>query len=172
MVMLLPGGYDPETGELDVPPYRWSNAMYAYNALQRVETGARTYYDMHAYLPGDSTEVFQNATIRLEGDGDGRIERGRDENVKFFRDLYQSGIMPAPVIRIRGSILDIYWVELTAEGRDLSEGNFFKLPGFNLDEARALDYKFDDAWNDTGDVFYSLNEDDSVDLYVNFRLFR
>lgn len=172
LIMVMPGGgYDQDTGELDVPPYRWGNAIYIYNALQRVETGARIYYDLHHAMPGDSPELFQNATTVIKGDADGRIERGRMENVKFFIDLYKSGILPEETIRIRAKPLDIYWVELKAEGKVLAEGNFFKLAGINVDEARALDYKFDDARNDTGSVIYSLNDDGSGDVYVNFELF-
>lgn len=172
LIMLAPSGYDPDTGELNVPPHRWTNAMYAYSALQRVEVGARTYFDMHQNLPGDSTDVFENATVSIRGNGDGRIERKRMENVKFFKDLYQAGIMPSDVIRIRGRELDIYWITLKAKNQKLNEGNFFKLQGFNLDEARALDYQFDDAWNDTGDVYYSINDDGTANLYVNFELFK
>jgi len=171
LIMLAPSGYDPDTGELNVPPHRWSNAMYAYNALERVKTGARTYYDMRQHLPGDCTDVFENATVRIQGDGDGRIERQTMENVKFFKDLYEAGIMPSDVILIRGRELEIYWTRLKAKNETLNEGNFFKLMGFNLDEARALDYQFDDAWNDTGDVYYSINDDGTANLYVNFDIF-
>lgn len=172
LIMVMPGdGYDTDTGELDVPPYRWANAMYAYNALQRVQAGAMAYFDLHQHIPGDSPKKFENATHSIRGDGDGRIERSGKENVKFFIDLHRAGIMPSETILIRGRELDVFWLELKADDRVLSQGNFFKLPGMNLAEARALDYKYDDGWNDGGDIFYSIRDDDTADLYVNFKLF-
>ncbi|MDY7001328.1 MAG: hypothetical protein SVS15_06060 [Thermodesulfobacteriota bacterium] len=164
-------GEDSGAGDAGVPVYRWANAMYAHNALERYRIAVMNYYDMHGQLPGDSSTDARNSTGGIIGNNNGRVEREIEENVKFFKDLYASGVTVSETIRIRGGILDFYWMKLYANSTLAGEGNFFKLPGFNRAEARALDYKFDDGWNDSGDIISSLNDNGTVDLYVKFIMY-
>ncbi len=164
-------GEDSEAGDAGVPVYRWANAMYAHNALERFRIAVVNYYDMHGQLPGDSATDARNSTGGIIGNNNGRVERENEENVKFFKDLYASGSTPSETIRIRGGVVDFYWMNLYANSTLAGEGNFFKLPQFNKAEAKALDHKFDDGWNDTGDIISSLNDDGTVDLYVKFLMY-
>ena len=164
-------GEDSGAEEADVPVYRWANAMYTRNALERYRIAVMNYYDMHGQLPGDSSTDARNSTGGIIGNNNGRVEREIEENVKFFKDLYESGATPSEIIRIRGGILDFYWMNLYANNTLAGEGNFFKLPDFNRAEARALDYKFDDGWNDSGNIISSLNDNGTVDLYVKLLMY-
>jgi len=164
-------GEDSEARDAGVPVYRWANAMYAHNALQRYRVAVMNYHDMYGQLPGDSSTEALNSTGGIIGNNNGRVEREIEENVKFFKDLHESGITPSETIRIRGGTLDFYWMNLYANNTLAGQGNFFKLPSFNEAEARALDYRFDDGWNDSGDIISSLNDNGTVDLYVKFSIY-
>lgn len=171
LYVVAPAGGDSEAEEAGVPVYRWANAMYARNALERYRVAVMNYYDLYGQLPGDSATGARNSTGGIIGNNNGRVEREIEENIKFFNDLYESGITVSRTVRIRGRVLDFYWMNLYANNTLAGQGNFFKLPRFNRAEARALDYKFDDGWNDSGDIISSVNDDGTVDLYVKFSLY-
>ncbi|NJB67871.1 hypothetical protein GGQ74_001511 [Desulfobaculum xiamenense] len=149
---------------LDVTPYRTANAVYAYNLLESYRVAVMNYIDMYGHLPGDEGAV--NGT----GRGDWRIERALGEDALAVAELHASGVVPTANPRVRGCALDLYWVSLVADGRELGGANYFVLRGFNADEARAMDWKFDDKRADAGNILYSPVDDEHVDLFLKIKL--
>lgn len=158
----LPGGSDWEEGEgpPHIPPYRWANAAYIHNQLESLRVSVLGYKDMYNRMPGDS------------GRGDHlRIEKGLGENRKFFKDLHDAGYIRREEVLIRGRDLDVYWTVLGVNG-NATQGNFFKLPGVNIHEARAVELKYDDGRNYAGNVLYSVKEGaGEADLFVRLELY-
>jgi hypothetical protein len=150
-----------EEGPPHIPPYRWANAMYVKNELERIRVATLGYLDMHSRLPGESGS----------GGKSGMIERARGENRGFFEDLHDAGFIRREEVLIRGRTLDVYWTRLASQGNATTEGNFFKLPGVNIHEARAVELKYDDGKNFDGDVLYTVVDDEHADLYVRLELY-
>lgn len=156
----------------DIPAYRWANAMYIYNAIERQRVAVMSYVEMSGALPGDSAEAQEIDGRLVVGNGNGRIETGNGEKDKVFPDLFRAGINPEGHVRIRGKVLELSWMELKDGKKILGTGNFFKLPGVDPLEARAYDSRYDNGSSDSGDVVYARNESEGVDLYIKMNLFR
>lgn len=167
LYIVNPTGKGAESG--NVPMFRAANASYAYSLLERYRIDALSYIERTSKLPGDgSPKRAENAT---RGMGNGKIEKDFGENVLFFEDLYNTGFIQSETVRIRGLMLDVYWTDLFVGDVRVGEGNYFKLRGMNIFEAIALDHKYDDGNNATGNVVYNVVDDDTADLYYKLRLF-
>lgn len=160
------GGTEEDYG---VSPYRAMYATYLYGRITEWSSVIQSFKDRHGNLPGDSAQPpFSDADGRAVGDGNGRVEREKGENRKFFNDLYLAGLASEPLIRLRGRIMDFYWADLSVNGTHSRPGNYMKLPNINRDEALALDHKYDDRDRNRGNVLYFDNPDRTVDLFVLF----
>lgn len=156
-------------GSQKVPPYRVANAMYIQSALERQRVAILNYMDLTGALPGDDARPADIGGVEVRGDGDGRIEKFGNENVKLFVDLAGAKLNRSDTVRVRGQVLDLYWASLDVGGRQLAPGNFFYLSGIHPAEAIALDARFDDGQSDRGDIVFSV-KDDKADLYVRLKL--
>ncbi len=145
----------------DVTPYQWANTLYAHSQLERLRVAMLNYTDQAGGLPGDFPD----------GNGNGIIERELGEDATVFRDMIQAGVIPQEAFLIRGRVPEVYHTVLQAEGRVLGEGHFIKLAGFPRVEALALDRKYDDARNDSGNIIFSNNGTDDIDLFVKLVLY-
>jgi len=166
---------EPDTGEDYVPPWRQTNAVYAYNALEEFRGHMQAYYDMFGVLPGDRPEAgYTNSTGAPIGNSDGHIQRGNEENLKVFRDLHVAGITPNDTVLVRGRPLDIYWLQVRGEQGVIDEGHYLRLDGFNRLEAQAMDRRYDDGGEASGDILCFPYEEDNdfATLLVKFSLFK
>lgn len=164
LYMWTADGDDDAVG-IDVSPYRVANAIYAHGLLEGYRVAVMQYVDMHGYLPGD-TGAPANAT----GRGDWRIEREYGEDKAVFEALARAGVVPRGTLRVRGRELAFFWATLMSGEEGLQGANYFVLRGFNRDEARAMDWKFDDGRNNDGNILYAIVDDDVVDLYYKLEL--
>lgn len=150
---------------IDVSPYRVANAVYAHNLLERYRLAVMNYIDMYGQLPGDV-----GAQANGTGRGDWRLERQYGEGERALADMADASVVPRGTLRVRGRELELAWVSLVADERELTGANYFVLRGFNRDEARAMDWKFDDGRNNDGDILYAVRGEDVVDLYMRLEL--
>lgn len=159
-----------ESGDdYDVSPYRVMYATYLYGRANEWSAVIQGFQERQGALPGDSSRpAFTDAQGRAVGDNNGRVERDKGENLKFFNDLYASGLASEPVIRVRGRVMDFYWADLARNGTSTRPGHYMKLPNIHRDEALALDRKFDDRDRTGGNVLYFDNPDGTVDLFIRF----
>ncbi|MCK9241514.1 hypothetical protein [Desulfocurvus sp.] len=161
-LVLLVSSTDDDSPYPDITPYKWTNALYTWNQVERLRTAVRLYQDQTGALPGDFPH----------GNANGRIEKELGEAGRVFDDLRQSGTLPDPPVLVRGRKIILYYAELRIEGQPVSAGHFFKLERFDRLEAVALDRKFDDARGDSGSVIVSARADgDGVDCYIALDLF-
>lgn len=155
-----------------VPVYRSANAIYIHNSLESQRVAVLGYYDMTSALPGDDKTSFFIGDDLVVGDKDGRIERDNNEYLKVFADMHRSGLIADDEVRVRSKRLNLLWTSLVdGEGNALASGHFFRLKGINHLEAKAYDQLYDDGQWWSGRVFV-IKQDDLVDLYVGFDLFR
>jgi len=155
-----------------VSPYRAMYAGYINNRLKEWTNAILSYQNMNGALPGDSSSSpFTNSSGGTIGDNNGRVEKDKEENVKFFRDLFDAGLASEPRVRVRNRVMDFYWADLSRNHTRGAAGNYFKLPCIHRDEALALDQKFDDGSRTSGSVLYFDNPDGTVDLFVLFSPF-
>lgn len=162
-LVLLVSSTDDDSPYPDITPYKWSNALYTWNQVERLRTAVRLYQDQTNALPGDFPH----------GNANGRIEKELGEADRVFEDMRLSGALPDPPVLVRGRKIVLYYAELRLEGQPLAEGHFFKLEKFDRLEAVAMDRKFDDASGGSGAVIVSPREDDKdrVDCYIALDLF-
>lgn len=152
-----------------VSPYRAFYADYIRNNLNGWKSAILSFKGTNGALPGDcATPRAANSSGQFIGDNNGRVEREKEENLKFFQDLYAAGLASDPRILVRGRTMDFYWADLTKNGATAVPDNYMKLPGIHHDEALALDRKTDDGDRRSGDVVFFDNPDGSVDLFVRF----
>lgn len=165
---------EPDSQGGMVPPWRQTNGVYAYHALEEFRSHVQAYYDMFSALPGDRRDAgYTNSTNSTIGDSDGRIQKGNEENLKVFRDLYVAGITKTPQVRIRGRLLDIYWAQVRWDDGSVSEGHYARVDGFNTLEALTMDRRYDDGRKSSGRILYFPYEqdDDFSTLLVKFDIF-
>lgn len=161
-----------DEGGGSIPAYRSANAMYIYNSIERQRVALSSYYDLYGELPGDSSVPMEIDGRRIVGNANGKIEVPNHEKDKVFPELFQSGVAPVKIARIRGKVLELSWVTLKDGDKVLGTGHFFKIPGVHPLEARSYDLKYDDASSDSGDVFYARNPEEGVDLYIKLELYK
>lgn len=159
-----------DDGDDGIPPYRAANAMYVYNALERVRLSVVSYYDVFGALPGDDDLVAVIDGKEVKGNLDGRIDQSSGEAAKVFKDMAREGVLRKAEVRIRGLMLELLYVRFLSKGEVLQEGNFFRLVGMNRNEAVAMDRKFDDGRASEGDVLY-VGDGDTVTLYYKLLLY-
>ncbi len=164
-----------ESGDLDSPggnPYRAQYAGYIHDRLLGWQSAVVSFQGMTGSLPGDSNKpLTTNANGDLIGNGNGRVEKEIGENLKFFSDLYAMGLSSEPQVRVRGQVMDFYWCDFSQNGSTARPDNYFKLPNINADEAKSMDYRYDDGNRSSGDLLYFPNPDGSVDLFSRFKPF-
>lgn len=169
LLILVTSEGDGTEEDYGVSPYRAMYATYLHGRLNEWTSVIQSFKDQQGFLPGDSPRPpFTDADGRAIGDMNGRVERDKGENRKFFNDLYVSGLASEPLIRLRGRIMDFYWADLGRNGTDARPGHYMKLPNVHRDEALALDHKYDDRDRTRGAVLYFENPDGSVDLFIQF----
>jgi hypothetical protein len=152
-----------------VSPYRAMYATYLHNRLNEWSTVIQGFKEQHGVLPGDSPQPPNtDSEGRAVGNGNGRVERDKGENRKFFNDLFVSGLASEPLIRVRGKVMDFYWADLGRNGTGARPGHYMKLPNIHRDEALALDHKYDDRDRTSGTVLYFDNPDGTVDVFIQF----
>lgn len=155
--------------DFSVSPYRAMYAGYINNRLKEWTNALLSYQEMHGYLPGDFPDPgYINSKGQAIGNADGRVERENEENIKFFSDLYHSGLSSDPRIRVRSHLLDFFWFDPARNATRGEAGNYFVLPGTNRDEALALDHNYDDGDKTAGRVLYFDNPAGTVDVFVLF----
>jgi len=160
-LVLLVSSTDDSSPYPDITPYKWSNALYTWNQVERLRTAVQLYQDQFNGLPGDVPH----------GNANGFIDKELGEADTVFDDLRASGVLPDPPVLVRGRKVVLYYAELRAEGQPLTKGHFFKLEGMDRLEALALDRKFDDARGDSGAVIIARRDEDRVDCYIGLELF-
>lgn len=172
LLLLNPGQSD----DYDfVPPWRQTNAVYAFHALEEFRGHMQAYYDMTATLPGDRRDAsYTNSTGSVIGNGNGHIEKGNEENIKVFRDLHANGITEDDTIRVRGRDLNLYWMQVQWDDGTADEGHYMRIDGFNHLEAQAMDRHYDDGNGAAGQILYFPYEEDDqyVTLIVKFSLYQ
>ena len=157
--------------EKSVPPYRAANAMYMYQALERIQLSILAYKEQFGVLPGDDPHPMVIDGREIVGNQDGRIDPETGESAKVFSDMAFIGLIPEGEVRIRGRKLELLFVRFLSEGRVLQEGNFFRLKGVEYQEAVAFDRKFDDDVQKDGNVLY-FGDEDLVTFYCKLDLYR
>jgi len=169
VLILVTSETSEEDGVFSASPYRTMYARYINNRLNEWSSAIIGFKSLYGGLPGDSSRpAYTNSSGQAIGDNDGRVEREDEENKKFFKDLYVESLASEPVIRVRGRVMDFYWIDFSKNGTVANPGNFMKLPNINVDEALAFDHMYDDGNRSSGSVLFFSNPDGSVDLFVLF----
>ena len=169
MLILVTWENDGTEKTFGVSPYRAMYAGYINNRLKEWTSAVLSFRDMNGALPGDAASPSMvNSMGQTIGDNNGRVEREKEENLKFFTDLFNAGLANEPRVRLRSVIMDFYWVDFSRNGGRGKAGNYFKLPGIHPDEALAVDHNYDDGDPAAGNVLFFPNPDGTVDLFYLF----